>query len=117
MKTVILWNDSMPVSVLDTHINDYLMKGYRSTPPDYLQSAIDEVSDIEAGEQSAIALSETGVSINNAVLKELITGLNIPTAVGKKVIENRPYYNVEDLIAKVPGTEWVALDKLINYAE
>jgi len=101
----------MPFNVPRGLENDFLKRGYRSTPP---------IATVQAQPQSQNSKPPENlpkVKINLVPLKELVEGLGLSTEQAKKVQNSRPLANVEDAIAKIPDVNWLGLDSLIDYAK
>lgn len=115
----------MPYEVPISEIDNFLRKGFRSHPPFPPASLqVQEVSDVippaappeiistpAASEVSGVNL----VNVNAASLKDLAALPLMGTASAKKVRDNRPYASVEDLIAKVPDVDWLAIREHLTY--
>jgi DNA uptake protein ComE-like DNA-binding protein len=95
--------------------NDYLAKGYRTTPPEQPhpqpQSQQTSINDGDEDKDETPAR----VKVNSATLKELTERFGLSTVQAKELREGRPYATVEDLIAKIPDIDWVALSPQINF--
>ena len=109
MKTVILWNEDMPVTVSDSYINDYLMRGYTENPP--IQSIIEEKSETQS---SVVSLN---INSDSLTVKQLTGMLGVTAAIAKKTLEDRPYLNLVDLSIKVPGFKWETVSQLIKFQQ
>ncbi len=88
----------------DSVVDRFLLEGYRRALPG-VQAApvVDAPVDLPL------------LPINTASLKDLIALPLVSTAIAKKIISNRPYAAIEDLIAKAEGVDWTALQSQISF--
>ena len=103
--------DGEPRQIPDSLVDRFLSDGYRRTPPGAKPtiaqpSTIDEVT--SASDSSIVA-------INTASLKELIALPLVGTSIAKKIIAQRPYSSIEELIEKIEGVEWIAIQAQISF--
>ena len=113
MKTVIMYNQGMPVAVPASGVDDALeQKRFRTTSP-YQHALVQQ----NQPKVDLTARGDLGLKINSesVKIKDIVSKLNVPTTVGRKVVENRPYLGIDDLMAKVPGTEWLLKVDLISF--
>lgn len=101
--------------------NDYLAKGYRTTPPKQPlpvpainQQPQNQQTSTNDGDEDKDQTPGV-VKINSTTLKELTERFGLSTAQAKELREGRPYATVEDLIAKISDIDWVALSPQISF--
>ncbi|GAC1493087.1 MAG: hypothetical protein NVS2B14_06070 [Chamaesiphon sp.] len=102
----------MPTHVPDDRIRDFLRMGYRHIPQQEAAIAPSYSVDLKLS-----APAGTGLNPNIASLKELVSLPGVTTAIARKVISDRPYVNIEDLIAKVTLTDgdWLSLAPQLSF--
>ena len=100
--------DGQPVQAFGSYIEDYLKKGYSVTEPNQPESAI--ASPLLA---SLTKLSGS-IDINTASIRDLQALPLIGVAIAKKIVANRPYRDLPELINKIDEVAWMELRELIN---
>ena len=100
--------DGEPREIPESCVDRFLSEGYRRNLPG-VKATIEPTSGVPASVDTSLT------SINTASLKDLIALPLVGTAIAKKVIAHRPYEAIEDLIAKVEGVDWVALQSQITF--
>lgn len=105
---VILYSiDGEPRQIPESLVDRFLAEGYRRKLP--------EAQTVEGVENTPQPVDPSLLPINSASLKELIALPMVGTAIAKKVISQRPYSTIEDLIEQVEGVEWMALKDQISF--
>jgi hypothetical protein len=104
--------NGMPVQVMPGMENDFLAKGYRTSPPK-TQSA--KVESSPAIAVPAPTPNLFPVAINIATLKEMSERLGLNTNQARAIRDNRPYDGIEDLIAVMPEIAWAGMDSMIDF--
>jgi hypothetical protein len=108
--------EGMPWVVSPGDIPSFLRNGYRRQPVEVLP---DTLPLVDSGNITPpIADQNSGpqiVDVNVATLKGLTSGLGLGTAIARKVTDSRPYATIEDLIAKIPEVDWLAVAGNISY--
>lgn len=95
--------DGQSVQAFNSYIDDYLRKGYSITPP--YQVGSESVSS-----PLAVLTELTGsIDINTASIKDLQSLPQVGVAIAKKIVANRPYRDLPDLINKVSEIAWMEL--------
>ena len=103
----------MPVQVPEGRVNDFLKRGYRTVSL-FKSSAVE--TELPPEQQVEDSNEETDlVKVNSTTLKELTERFGLSTAQAKELRDSRPYATVEDLIAKLPDIDWVALESQISF--
>lgn len=88
----------------DSCVDRFLSEGFRRTLPG------------AAVEPTAPTSAETSLlPVNTASLKDLVSLPLVGTAIAKKIIQFRPYSSIEDLIEKIEGVDWMALESRISF--
>ena len=103
--------NGMPTQVPDARINDFIRQGYRTQLP-RIAEVVEMASHKKAQRkpESAPPSVPGALAINTAALKELSVALpGINTGDLRKLMSDRPYSSVEDLIAKFPQIDWLNL--------
>lgn len=116
--TIIYAPDGMPWEVPDSEIKNFARKGYRTSAPQRIKQVIPTLVVEPVKEQSVhfsqpIVSQSMGLNINTASLKDLSSLPGVTTAIARKVMSDRPYSSVEDLIAKSPDIDWVSIPDLV----
>lgn len=128
MPMIKIWSaNGMPYSVPNSMLNDYLRRGFRTTPlaGAAKNSDIPTIDKVEPPPELPLpntvdvlpVVAPTPppiVNMNNATLKEIST-LGVSTAIARKVVSERSYLTIEDLIAKVEGFDWVSVQDKITF--
>lgn len=60
---------------------------------------------------------EPTVLVNSATLKELVRIPGLPTGQAKNLIAGRPYRGIDDVIAKYPDFDWVAIAGHFDFSD
>ena len=107
----------MPVEVPDERINDFIGRGYLTTMPlPAINTTNTETSKSSSGnENSSVQVDESLVKINSTTLKELSERFGLSTTEAKELRDGRPYTTIENLVAKLPNIDWVALSPQISF--
>lgn len=114
--------DGMPVEVPNTEIAAFVRRGFRSSNPLVPTSTKSEIENSAVSDRPIVTdslLQSNLLNVNSCSLKDITTSLKLSTAIARKIIDNRPYQNVEDLIAKVElpkDSDWLALNHKLTYA-
>ena len=101
--------DGEPREIPAGCVDRFLTEGYRRALPGVKAATVDPLPVVPTSVDSSLA------SVNTASLKELIALPLVSTAIAKKIIAQRPYEAIEDLIAKVEGVDWVSLQSQISF--
>ena len=101
--------DGEPREIPAGCVDRFLTEGYRRALPGVKAATVDPLPVVPTSVDSSLA------SVNTASLKELIALPLVSTAIAKKIIAQRPYAAIEDLIAKVEGVDWVSLQAQISF--
>lgn len=104
--------DGTPVQVMVGMENDFISKGYRTTPPQSPSSQVETVPAIAPSEPAPGLLP---VAINTATLKEMSERLGLNTNQARAIRDNRPYDGIEDLVAVMPEITWAGMDSMIDF--
>ena len=94
--------DGQPVQVSGSYIGDFLRQGYSPNPPNQPEQAI-------ASPLAQLTELTGAIDVNSAAIKELQSLPNVGVAIAKKIIANRPYKDVTDLLNKIPEIAWLNL--------
>lgn len=106
--------DGTPVQVMVGMENDFISKGYRSSPPAPVsEKALESEPAIAQPSESNPGLFP--VAINIATLKEMSERLGLNTNQSRAIRDNRPYDGVEDLIAVMPEIPWAGMGSIIDF--
>lgn len=99
--------DGVPVQVPEGLVSGYLRLGYRPIVPEKT-----------APTQIAKADGETvWIDVNNATATDLRSLPLVGVGIAKKVIANRPYQDIADLIQKVEGVDWLSLQSQLAFGD
>lgn len=101
--------DGEPREIPAGCVDRFLTQGYRRNPLGVKAATVEPLPVVSAPVDPSLT------SVNTASLKELIALPLVSTAIAKKIISNRPYEAIEDLIAKVEGVDWVSLQAQISF--
>jgi DNA uptake protein ComE-like DNA-binding protein len=99
--------DGEPRVIPDSLVENFLAKGYRRKAPGSVVATVEPLT--------VVSTDSSLIPVNSASLKELTALPLISTAIAKKVIAQRPYAAIEDLIAKVGDVDWIALQAQITF--
>lgn len=106
----------MAYEVPISEIENFLRKGFRSTPPFVAESPIAPSEPIALLSVATALSNPSAINVNMASLKELAALPLVGTAIAKQMRDNRPYASVEDLIARIPEVDWLTINPQLSYA-
>lgn len=113
----------MPWEVPASDVENYIRKGYRTSPPPVFAQTLPLTSVAASAPTPATpppaSLAPNVVRINIASLKDLTTLPGVGTALAKQVRDGRPYGSIEDLIAKFPEEkiDWLTLVPRLSFEQ
>ena len=91
--------------------NAYIKIGYRPTPTTVEVTPVPHAVEVAKQENP----EPIRVNVNSADLKALSSLPKLTTAIARTTITNRPYESVPDLIEKVPGFDWLAIESRLEF--
>lgn len=91
--------------------NAYIKIGYRPVPATVEVTPVPHAVEVAKQEN----LEPVRVNVNSADLKTLSSLPKLTTAIARSTITNRPYESVPDLIEKVPGFDWLAIESRLEF--